>query len=345
MSDRSPKDFLQTLRWMVAELEDGHGRVRHPVEGLEAGLPFLVSEVEGEVVIVAVTETAADACFRRGDVVASLDGVPADEVLHETEPYLSGSPQWKAFRAQRGFGRGERGSQVRLTLERSGETVTCELARDFDGAIQEERPDPITELREGVYYVDLSRAEIGEIEERAEALAGAEGVVFDLRGYPNGTHAVLQHLTEDSLRSARWQVPQQIYPDQTELVGYDTTGRWTLPPKAPRFTGRVVFLTDGSAISYAESVMGIVEHYRLGEIVGQATAGANGNVNPFTLPGGYALSWTGMRVVKHDGAQHHLVGIQPTVPVERTLEGVRAGRDEYIEKALEVIGLPDSPGR
>ena len=88
--------------------------------------------------------------------------------------------------------------------------------------------------------------------------------------------------------------------------------------------------------------MGIVEHYGLGEIVGQPTAGANGNVNPFTLPGAYRLAWTGMRVVKHDGSQHHLVGIRPTVPVRRTLEGVRAGRDEFLEEALE---LTASSGR
>jgi hypothetical protein len=44
-----------------------------------------------------------------------------------------------------------------------------------------------------------------------------------------------------------------------------------------------------------------------------------------------------MRVVKHDGSQHHLVGIQPTIRVTRTIAGVRAGRDEFLERALAVI--------
>ncbi|MFO7651825.1 MAG: hypothetical protein R6X13_10865 [bacterium] len=55
------------------------------------------------------------------------------------------------------------------------------------------------------------------------------------------------------------------------------------------------------------------------------------------LPGGFRFPWTGMKVTKFDGSQHHLVGIQPTVPLERTLEAVRAGRDEYIEKALKHV--------
>lgn len=34
------------------------------------------------------------------------------------------------------------------------------------------------------------------------------------------------------------------------------------------------------------------------------------------------------------------VGIQPTVPGSRTLEGIREGRDELLEKAIEVVGRP-----
>jgi C-terminal processing protease CtpA/Prc len=44
-----------------------------------------------------------------------------------------------------------------------------------------------------------------------------------------------------------------------------------------------------------------------------------------------------MRVRKHDGSQHHLVGIQPDVEAERTIEGVRNGRDEVLEKALGLL--------
>ncbi len=165
----------------------------------------------------------------------------------------------------------------------------------------------------------------------------AKGVVFDLRGYPNGNHEVIGHLIDKPVQSARWNVPQIIYPDQERMVGYDTSGRWVLTPKAPRIQGKAVFLTDGRVISYAESFMGIIEHYALAEIVGQPTAGANGNVNPFTLPGGFRLSWTGMKVLKHDGSQHHLVGIQPTVPATRTIAGVQQGRDELLEKAIALI--------
>jgi hypothetical protein len=47
--------------------------------------------------------------------------------------------------------------------------------------------------------------------------------------------------------------------------------------------------------------------------------------------------WTSTKVLKHDGSQHHLVGIIPTAPVTRTIAAVRAGRNEDIERAIEII--------
>ena len=142
--------------------------------------------------------------------------------------------------------------------------------------------------------------------------------------------------TSPDTSDAWMQVPQVIHPDHRETPGYRNHG-WSISALSPHLDGRIVFITDGRAISYAESFMSFVEHYRLGEIVGQPTAGTNGNVNNFVLPGAFTVMWTGMRVVKHDGSQHHLVGIRPTVPAERTIQGVREGRDELIEVALDVI--------
>ena len=118
---------------------------------------------------------------------------------------------------------------------------------------------------------------------------------------------------------------------------FERGGEWNLPPKEPYLGAKRVFLTNGGAISYAESTMGIVENYKLGEILGETTAGTNGNVNPFILPGGYSVTWTGMKVLKHDGSQHHGVGIRPTIPVSRTQAGVAAGRDEILERGVAVL--------
>ena len=146
---------------------------------------------------------------------------------------------------------------------------------------------------------------------------------------------LLVHLNNKRTASASWNIPVVTLPDREGWKWRKSA--WDLPPDKPQLTAKIAFLTDGRAISYAESIMGIVEHYRLGEIVGNTTAGTNGNVNPFTLPGGYLSFWTGMKVLKHDGSQHHGVGIQPTVRVEPTPAGIAAGRDEVLEEAVKLL--------
>jgi hypothetical protein len=327
--------FRRVLKRLTAALHDGHAGVFHPEETRGfARLPIALDWIEGRVV---VTRSEVPG-IAPGDVVSSLEGQAARSILEGMEALISGSPQWKRYRALADFGRGSEATEVEIGLVRDGEKFTHTLSRSRTEPLTETRPDPISRLAEDVVYVDLTRVPYEEVQPRLDELAAARGLVFDVRGYPkSGAERILRHLADEPLQSAKWMVPRILYPDRLRLVGYDTSGRWYLTPETPRFRGKAVFLTHAGAISYGESVMGIVEHYRLGEIVGQPTAGTNGNVNPFHLPGGYRVTWTGMRVVKHDDRQHHLIGILPTVPLERTISAVRDGRDEYLEKALLLL--------
>ncbi len=321
----------ETLRWLVAQLHDGHGYVYDGLQ-TQSVLPLRFVEAEGRVFVLGVrSELAPD--VRPLDEVVTLGGRPIRDVLEERVALSSGSTHWRRARAIYGLVLGPIGESERLGLIRDGESLEVSVPYGRQGPTLD-LPEPIEEMDDGVFYVDLGRADWSALQVRLQDLVSASGVVFDLRGYPRGNHAILQHLTDQTLHSAKWHVPQAVYPDRRDLVGYDTSGRWTLEPAEPRIGGRVVFVTGPNAISYAESVMAIVKHYELGEIVGSATAGTNGNVNPFELPGAFTVSWTGMRVLNHDDSQHHLLGVEPTVPANRTAAGVLAGRDEVLEVAL-----------
>lgn len=326
-------DFYLAFQRLIAALDDGHGAVRHSSLGAERGfLPWRVVDVDGRIVI----DESGLAVLQRGDVVVSIDGEAAEDVLRHGEEIISGSPQWKRHRALMAFGWGTEKRPATLAVRRGGKdrTVVVERSDRREWARPHEK---LEALQEGIVYVDLVQASMDEIRAEIDTLAAAPGVVFDLRGYPQGNHEVIRHLIDEPVRSAHWMVPLSIYPDGERFVDYDRSGRWLLEPEAPRFEGKAVFLTDGSAISYSESFLGIVEHYRLAEIVGEPTAGANGNVNAFETPGGFRVSFTGMKVLKHDQSQHHLVGIRPTAPCRRGLAGLVAGRDECLEKAVELI--------
>jgi hypothetical protein len=172
------------------------------------------------------------------------------------------------------------------------------------------------------------------------ALAAARGVLFDLRGYPTDAGAgVLPHLLEAPETDLWMHVPKLTGPF-AQPAGWWSIG-WNMKPASPTIAGRVVFLTDGRAISYAESVMGYVRDRKLGTVVGRPTAGANGNVATFVVPSGFTLGFTGMRVTGHDGRSPlHLVGVPPDIVAAPTLAGLRAGRDDVLERGLAAVRAP-----
>jgi len=44
-----------------------------------------------------------------------------------------------------------------------------------------------------------------------------------------------------------------------------------------------------------------------------------------------------MRVLQYDRSPFHGVGVEPTVPVSRTIDGVREGKDEILKRAVELV--------
>lgn len=337
-ADPDERAYLNTLRRLVAALHDGHGNAYHASEPVLHRANFCWDWVEDRLLI---TSAPAALGVTPGDAVLEIDGRPLQDQLAACEELISGAtPGWIRWKALHQFlGQGPAGTAVTLKLERpTGESYSATLARTQQQPMKEPLPDKIAELSPGIFYVDLDRVTNDDFESAVPDLAKASALIFDLRGYPSkiSPETFFPHLAEQPLASAQWHVPVITYPDHQQ-VEFERGGEWDLRPRAPFFPGKKVFLTGGGAISYAESCMGIVEHYKLAAIVGSPSAGTNGNIDVMMLPARYSVIWTGMKVLKQDGTQHHGIGIRPTVPVARTRDGVQRGVDEVLEKALEIV--------
>ena len=243
---------------------------------------------------------------------------------------------------------GQREEPLSLKLVREGgspQVVTLHKSFLLWGApykksVSEPRPDKIARLADGIFYVDLCRVTSGEFDAAAGDLAEATGIVFDVRGYPPPTDLNLDflgHLVDEPIVSAHCLTPVIESPEnQRQRYLWQHS---VIEPKLPRLTAKTAFMLDARAISYAESLLQMVEHYKLGELVGQPTAGCNGALVFLNLPCGYVLTWTGMRVLKHDGSHVQGVGVIPTIAVAPTIAGIKGGRDEALERAVaEVSG-------
>jgi C-terminal processing protease CtpA/Prc len=100
----------------------------------------------------------------------------------------------------------------------------------------------------------------------------------------------------------------------------------------------VVVLIDERAISRAEhACLYLKAATKRITFVGTPTNGTNGDVTTSLLPGGIRIGFTGHDVRFADESQLQRRGIQPDIRVGPTIAGLRAGRDEVLERAVQFL--------
>ena len=335
LADSTRADHLTTLRRMTAPLADGHLQVRAPYAPYYP--PIYWEWINDTLTVTRVADTTLP--IRVGQVVTGVEGMSVEASFDSLRQTISaGTRGWRDYRSQRASLEGEKDTPI--TIEVEGTTDT--LYRD----VIPNQYYPLTKIDQpahrsypsGIAYVNLDLISMDDLRALFPELQRANGLIFDLRGYPNGNHELIPHLLPQADTTSAWmQIPQFVYPDREPPITYSERN-WIdfMQPRQPFLGDKpVVFLTDGRAVSYAESYLGFIDNYNLATIVGQPTAGANGNVNILQLPGDIWITFTGMRVTKHDGSQLHGVGITPDVFVKRSVRGVTQGRDEILEAGLQ----------
>ncbi|HAD96446.1 MAG TPA: peptidase S41, partial [Cryomorphaceae bacterium] len=107
------------------------------------------------------------------------------------------------------------------------------------------------------------------------------------------------------------------------------------------YQGKVVILVNEISQSSSEFHAMAYQVHPNASIVGSTTAGADGNVSQIVLPGGITTMISGIGVYYPDGRETQRIGIVPDIEVKPTIEGIKEGRDEVLEKAIDVINRPE----
>ncbi|WP_243050477.1 S41 family peptidase [Dyella sp. RRB7] len=321
------------LRHLVALVQDGHGFVYDPRRPTGA-LPLLLEPI-GDALVVAAS---ADPAIRTGDRIVSINGVEFGIWAAKQASLVSGSPQWRRWQLASALNAGPAGTPVTLGLEREDRMLDATLTYQKQAPKPvPSRPEPVAQLKDGVWYLDITRASQQDLSDHLGPFSQARALIVDLRGYPTPMTGMqlLRHLLAEPEHAQWMHVPNDEAPfDQP--VSYTGLG-WNLTPAAPHIPGKMVVLTNGRAISQAESILGYVADLHLATIVGSPSAGTNGDVQNFYTPSGYRISFTGLRVTRHDGVTpFHLHGVTPDIAVNPSLEDIRAGRDVVLEQALKL---------
>jgi C-terminal processing protease CtpA/Prc len=103
------------------------------------------------------------------------------------------------------------------------------------------------------------------------------------------------------------------------------------------YKGKVVILINEISQSSAEFHTMAYRVNPNSTVIGSTTAGADGNVSQFYLPGGISTMISGIGVYYPDGKETQRIGIVPDIELKPTIQGIKEGKDELLDKAIEII--------
>lgn len=339
--------YIRALLELNASVDDGHsgmyGKRVRAVLGT-AFASFRPAVVEGCLVVAERLDPERAAELRVGDVIAQIDGVSVVDRYAEFAPLIAGSTvaahrlaiAWQMLA-------GPNEGPVRLTVDRDGKRITVSMRR----SAAPEEPEPegpayrrIADGRLG--FVDLEQLTAADVPAMFEALQGTQGIIFDMRGYPRGTAwTIAPYLDRHPGPTLAAEFLQPLVSrGSADPTQGDRRLRFlvTLPEaEVTRYEQPTVMLIDERTVSQAEYTGMFFAAANGTRFVGTPTAGANGDVTAHVLPDGTVMRFTGQGVAPPSGPPLQRVGLVPDVHVAPTIAGVRAGRDEVLEAAIELL--------
>jgi C-terminal processing protease CtpA/Prc len=345
---RDAQEYHLAVAEMVSHVNDTHSETSSPVltEFWGAAAPALVvRSIEGKAVVVAITDEAArSAGIATGDVIMSVDGENTEVRLSRMGRYISASaPQALRRDAVSRLLRGSNNSSARVRVAKadgSEREITLERRVAFLQRAMAPTDSEVFRLLSGnIGYIDLRLLKNHEVDRVFDALKDTVGLVFDMRGYPNDTrHAVARKLAakEETVRTS-WPYVRLLIQPGTETRQDLLYAVQRIAPSPNPYRGKTVMLIDERAQSQSEATAELLRAVHGTVFVGSPTAGANGEGTNFPVPGGLTVGMTGIGVVRADGTTVQRVGEKPDVVVLPTLQGIRSGRDEVLERGIAYL--------
>ena len=274
-----------------------------------------------------------------GDRILKINNDRAIKFFNKTKDLLSGSLQWKESKALTTYLNGTEKEKIQLKFSHQHKSLKRDFSRTFPASSYRAGKESSYQtqtgwIRPGVYYFDLTKLALDSL--HISNFLKATAIIFDLRGYPvNDNIFDLIPMLLNSARAIKRIYGLKILLPDFEKMQYKTQFDNYLPSQT-HIRAKTFFLTDATAQSASESLLGLVKDFKLGTIIGTPTSGTNGNINILSLPGRYRITFTGMLVKNGDGSKHHLLGIQPDIRASRTLDSYKRKSDNVLKLAIEL---------
>lgn len=342
----SPEAYQLTLLKMIAAIHDSHGNLtgRTLESDRFIGSYFIdaaVRFIEGKPTIISVLKEAGDQADNLliGDVILKVNGKTVKEIQDRLAPFISASTEAQKLHGIASRMLGGNDSMFFMEVERGGRTVALKINSNAGRYIKPApslQSEPWSFLPGDVGYVFPGKLRKDDIPQMmGKFQLSTRAIVIDLRCYP-------LEIVGEALCTYFADKPVEFV--KPSFASIQRPGMFDLQPawkvgdnNALSYKGKLIVLVNEFTESRAEYLAMALKAMPNVTVIGNNTAGTDGDASEFFLPGGLKTRITGVGYYWPDGAETQRIGIIPDIIVQPTLKGIRAGKDEVLDFALSYI--------
>lgn len=352
-------NYYFTVRELITHVHDSHGFFRNNVnikafdDNYRYAVPLTFKQIAGKYFIVSIGQDSSQDLgkFKLWDELIAIDDIPVNTYKQQFRTRFAASNDWTFERdicSRNYLVSGANNSIERFTVLREGKTIKLEAKRssftylpDFKAVDFNDDHKDIELLKNNIGYVNMGSLSQERVNAIFDTFMQATAIIFDIRNYPRGTAwSIVPRLTDRDSVAVKFDKPYVTYESIYMLPAVMNKSEYfkvSADRSKPYYKGKIIMLCNENTQSQAEYTIMMFQGAagKRVTVIGSPTAGADGNVTAITLPGGFITYFSGLGVLYPDGAQTQQTGIRIDILSQPTLAGLKAGKDEVLERAIQ----------
>lgn len=340
-------EYEQVAIQIIGEIQDTHANLwggNNKIEEWKGNYfaPVHLRFIESKLVVTDYynPELKPEICLEIGDVITKIDGKNTDDIVSDLSKYYPASNEAARLRDISADMLRSQNNEVEVEYLQNGILKTQKIKLYPRNELNIYRWYKKNDekcyrlLDNNIGYVTLMSIKDDDISKIKEEFKNARGIIIDIRNYPStfvpfnlGSFFVSSSTPFVKFTNGNINNPGE----------FSFTKELEIPNTGESYKGKLIVLVNELSQSQAEYT---AMAFRAGDnttIVGSTTAGADGNVSTIMLPGGLRTMISGIGVYYPNGGETQRIGIVPDIEVRPTIDGIKNGKDELIDKAIEII--------
>jgi C-terminal processing protease CtpA/Prc len=340
-------DYTVTMLELIARIHDTHANVWGGNKTLSDFWgknypPFEVSFVENQAVVTDYYDNklALESTLQKGDIILKINDKDVTEIVANR---LKRTPASNYPTQLRDIGPNllrSNDSLVNVTYKRNNQIFTHSIKTYPLSKVKiykkyEVKDTSFTFIDKDIAYINHGTLMKKNIPKIWKEMQNAKALIIDDRNYPSdfALFILSRHLQPKRTPFVKFSKGSIKTPGLFVYTDYTKSGM----NNSDYFKGKVIILVNETTQSSAEYHAMAYRTAPNATVIGSTTAGADGNVSSIRLPGGISTMISGIGVYYPDGRETQRIGIVPDIEVKPTIEGIKNGKDEVLEKAIEFI--------